>query len=63
MSWVDKDLRDVLSAKKLVTDSDDNVQDVPIGSTQQFIFDGDGKPYQAKIISKDVFMMISFQVN
>ena len=35
VSWVDDDHRDVLSAKKLVTDSDDSVQDVPIGSTQQ----------------------------
>ena len=35
VSWVDEDLRDVLSAKKLVTDSDDScsVQDIPIGST------------------------------
>ena len=63
MSWVDECLRDVLSAKKLITYySDDTVQDVSIGSTQQFIFDGDGKLYQAKIINRGVFMVVSFLV-
>ena len=44
-------LRDVLSVKKLVTDGAD-VDEVPIGSVQYFIYDGDGKPYPARIINK-----------
>ena len=53
--WLDEELRDVLSAKKLVTD---DVEEVPIGSIQQFIFDGDG--YPAKIIDEGVFMVVAF---
>ena len=46
--WTDEDLKDVLSAKKMVIDGDANVEEVPIGSMQQFIFDGDGKSYPAR---------------
>ena len=51
--WLDEDLRDVLSAKKLVTD---DMVEVPIGSIQQS--DRDRKPYLAKIINKGIFMVV-----
>ena len=59
--WTDEDLKDVLSAKKMVIDGDANVEGIPIGSMQQFIFDGDGKSYPAKIINKGRFVVVELR--